>query len=278
MSACAADDAPAEFAKTVESWVGAALESASDFGALLGLLPGVDPVVAVEALDALACGTGVIAQSARAMRRQIAAVPPAARPTSERPIPHPLEFYWAHDRPSVEALVARLAVETGPGDDIAHLGTPNIFASALESLADRRNVLFDRSVPRTQVLGDIGHADVRQVDLLASPLPALRARAAILDPPWYPPLMRGFLWAAACVTRPGAIVLASLPPLARVHRRGPKSKNCSGGRERGDLSSWNTAQERCTMSLLRLKSPHIGPRRSEAFRSTGAVAIWRCSG
>src|SRR5581483_225186 len=127
------------------------------------------------------------------------------------PLPHPLDFYWAFTAQSSELLLDEIAAATQPGSLIAYLGTPNLFASATERMTDRDHVLLDRSVPRTDALSSQGGRIVR-VDLLRDTMPQLGATAAVLDPPWYPDHMRGFLWAASQATADGATVLATLPP------------------------------------------------------------------
>lgn len=210
----AVNDRQQEFDDEVRAWVGSALGAEDEFGSLVRALPGVDPLLVVSALEDLVAGGGPKTSRAMAVRRQVRDEPPTHAVTLERPLPHPLEFYWAYDAGSLDMLLARLGEVTAPGDYVAYLGAPNAFVKGLTRLADRHNVLLDRSVLRTRAMRErSAGGEVRQIDLLASRLPALSARAAIMDPPWYPELMRGFLWSAASLIVVGGIVLASVPPV-----------------------------------------------------------------
>jgi hypothetical protein len=205
-------DETQQFLAAVRAWISEHLPTVTTFGTLLRALPGVDPIHVVAALAEIAATSEPGGQRAQRLGDEAATLPATVAFTAERPVPHPLEFYWAYTTGTVESIIERLRTFTSPGDTVAYLGTPNVYSAALSSLPDRDNVLFDRSVPRTERLRKLPGGRVLQVDLLASPLPRLSAQAAVLDPPWYPDLMRGFLWAAGNLTASGGIALAAFPP------------------------------------------------------------------
>jgi len=212
MSHSAANDEQAAFLELVGSWIDARLaERGHSFGSLVASLPGVDPTVVAAALRQLADESDNPGSAAASLLADAERTPATALATRERPLPHPLDFYWAHTDESIAAIVGALAGDAAPGATIAYLGTPNIFRAGAETMGDRVHVLLDRSVPRTAALGN-GAGRVLRLDLLRDQLPELNAEAAVLDPPWYPDHMRGFLWAAASMLRKGGHAWVSFPP------------------------------------------------------------------
>lgn len=202
-------DAERTFAAAVESWVGTALaERRHDFGSLVRALPGVDPIVALAALERLSADA-TMGPDANALVVAARSAAPTARETDERPLPHPLEFYWRNTDASLE-LFRDLVAGHGPETTIAYLGMPNVFRLARQSLPDRRHVVIDRSIPRMDAL-DAGDTAIR-LDVLRQDPPALGVDAVVSDPPWYPEHLRAFLWAAARLLRPGGSLYAGLPP------------------------------------------------------------------
>lgn len=200
------------FNQRVKTWVVERLrEGDNSLGAIVRALPGVDPTLVAAALGELGASCNPLSSTAQALLTASGTVPPTAAATTERPVPHPLDFYWAFTPESGQQLLDEIGVTTGPGDLIAYLGTPNLFRGGAERLADRDHVLLDRSIPHHDV-GSTPAVRTLSVDLIRDELPALDADLAILDPPWYPAHIRGFLWAAARVTKPGATILTTLPP------------------------------------------------------------------
>jgi hypothetical protein len=200
------------FLEQVASWIEVRLaQRPYSFGSLIACLPGVDPLTVATALDAIGQRGGELGRTAAALLQQAADTPATDVSTSERPLPHPLEFYWAYTQEAIEALLLELASSAGRGATIAYLGAPNLFRVATERLPDRAHVLLERNAQRLAALGG-GPGRVVRLDLLRDELPALRADAAVLDPPWYPDHIRGFLWAATEVAHVGADIWASFPP------------------------------------------------------------------
>jgi hypothetical protein len=188
-----------------------------------------------------------------------------------RPIPHPLDFYWPHDDASIDLLVGMIAERTSSGDPVAHLGTPNVFSAAVSRLQDRRHVLFDRSASRTDALRASRRSDVVRVDLLAGTVPPLQAAVALVDPPWYSAPMRGFLWSAAQVLRPGGEVFASLPPAGT---------RPSARLELHDILCWAADGGLAVVERhergVRYRSPPFERASQRAAGLSGVPDDWRC--
>lgn len=212
MYASAVNEQDRAFVAQIKVWIEVRLaERERSFGSLVADLSGVDPIVVATALSELAEGGGPVAAVAATLLSEAERVAPTEEPTRERPPPHPLDFYWAYTNESIDVIVAELLSCTETNDIISHLGTPNIFNIANQTLCDREHVLFDRSTPRTAAMSG-GSGKVVCLDLLRDELPRLDAHAAVLDPPWYPDHMRGFLWAAGSLICVGANVWVSFPP------------------------------------------------------------------
>lgn len=212
MSHSAPNGEQAVFLGRVGAWIEARLaEHGHSFGSLVAALPGVDPVVVSAALRQLAEPRDSSGSAAASLLADAERAPATTAATRERPLPHPLDFYWAHTDESIDAIIGELAARAEPSATIAYLGTPNIFRVGAKRMGDRVHVLLDRSVPLTAALGN-GAGQVLRLDLLRDQLPELNADAAILDPPWYPDQMRGFLWAAARMVRKGGQLWVSFPP------------------------------------------------------------------
>jgi hypothetical protein len=269
MSASTAADVQESFDGSVRRLVADALLQGADFPTLVYELPGVDPQLVIRALEQMRedDAIGVLAREAC---RQARTLTPTAAPTRERPIPHPLEFYWAHDPASVNGLTSLLG-QISAGETIAYLGAPNVFAAAVGDLPGRRHVLLDRSVPRTQSLRATGLSEVLLVDLLSSEIPQLQAGTVLTDPPWYPDHIRGFLWSAAQVACVGAKVWACFPPAGTRPGVSQETKALMAWAEQGGLASLSheSAKLRYLSSpfeLASLRAAHIG----------GVPLNWRC--
>lgn len=196
------------FRERVKFWIKASLRSAPlSFGALVSELPGVDPVLVASTLAELAREDGPTRATAATLIQEARRTPARSTATRERPVPHPLDFYWAYTAGACDSLLDDLTKSTTPKATIAYLGTPNVFRSAAHALSDRSHVLLDRKETSTATSGRIIN-----LDLLYDSLPDLGAQSAVLDPPWYPDYMRSFLWAAACLVEVGGYIWTSMPP------------------------------------------------------------------
>jgi hypothetical protein len=205
-------DVATEFLSRIEGWVGNVFSTDSDlsFGSLVASLPGVAPGVTTDVLRQMAAGDGPYTDRAADLIEDCSESEPAVAATIYRPIPHPLDYFWAYSPESIEKIAAVLLARTAPGDEIAYLGTPNAFNAAAAIMPDRTHVLLDRRDVSGGPAEDTNRRFV-QVDLLADDVPRLDANAAVLDPPWYPDDMCGFLWAAAAASVPGAHIWMSSP-------------------------------------------------------------------
>jgi hypothetical protein len=198
----------------IERWTREALaRSPSGYRELLRTLPGVDPVLLAPILELLE-GDPVLGPRCRELAAQSREDHAAPGPPTERPVPHPLEYYWANDWRSLDLLAARLARSTEPGDRVLYLGAPNVFRHASALLPDREHTLLDASRARTEALAQSLSEQVAIicVDLLGGELPDLTAQTVIMDPPWYPEHLESFLWAAVALAAPGASLMCSYPP------------------------------------------------------------------
>jgi len=126
------------------------------------------------------------------------------------PAPHPLDYDWRWDPGTVRMLLARCIRATRPGDTIALLGTPTLLAAAARS-RERRWVLLEASEATAAAVASHYPAEVVRCDLASDELPQVHAQAVVADPPWYPGDTRVFLWAAARLSVPGAVVLLAQP-------------------------------------------------------------------
>ncbi len=273
MSRSASTDLEAQFAADIELWTRRALaEGIDSYAELLRSLPGVDPVLLAPVLDALASDT-LIGHSARQVIDESGAASNEAPGATERPVPHPLEYYWANDRASLELLAIELARTTQPGDRIAYLGAPNVYRHAAGRFRDRGHVLLDQSRRRTAALAESasGDAAIICINILRDELPDVAAQAVVMDPPWYTEHLRSFLWAGASIAGGGGTLLSSYPPLGT--RPGM-------GAERAGFLSWaHAAGQRLARDqpgLLRYVSPAFESSACAAAGLPGVPPVWRC--
>jgi hypothetical protein len=264
-------DPQACFHAQIKRWTRQAIiEGLDGYDELLRKLPGVDPVLLAPVLDALVEDTA-LGPTCRELIAQSRSAPGVAEVT-ELPIPHPLEYYWANDPPSLELLIRRVERLTAANACVVYLGAPNIYELARRSLLDRRHILLDRSDLRTSALRTSASDDtaIMCLDLLIDPLPDLRADAVVMDPPWYPEHVKSFLWAAAALAEPGASVLTSYPPVGT--RPGI-------GAEREDFLRWAATAgmefRGQDSGLLRYLSPGFERSAYAAAGLPGVPRVWR---
>lgn len=213
------DDSELLFRRQVDRWTLAAVSHGVEhFEGLLCALPGVYPSIVAASLPRL-CQEGAIsadqyrqacARQARDDGASIRCSPPALPP------PHPLDFDWRYTDGTVDRLVRLATSVTEPGDTIALLGAPSVYAASVDRAHDRQWVLLEGSestVQHLQTAGPCQTAGVQRCDVLRGDIPALRAAAVVADPPWYPRHIEAFLWAATACARNGASIVMSLPPV-----------------------------------------------------------------
>jgi hypothetical protein len=128
------------------------------------------------------------------------------------PTPHPLDFCWWFDAPTVAFLVSEIERLSVVSAHVVLLGAPTVFEFARRALQrDVSLVDCDDRVVRSFSASDdavrVLRADVT-CDIVSLP----SAELVVADPPWYPFEMRGFLWTARHLCERGAYVVISVPP------------------------------------------------------------------
>lgn len=177
----------------------------ASFPALVGAAKGRHPIELLADLRADAN------PDAQRLAREACTAPvrtPALRQGDGLALPHPLDAEWRFNADSADALLRRAIEATQPYDKIFLLGVPTVILAAAESAADRRfcvgcedNIIGAGLAAR---LGD----DPRFQDRSASD-----CAAAVVDPPWYPPIFAGLLGLAAAACQLGAAIFVGAPPL-----------------------------------------------------------------
>lgn len=209
-----------EFESEVEGWVRNALVAAETWPALLRALPGVYPMEALDAIHRLA-SYGQTSPSVRSQLASIAAQAKASCPLGSpfqpwrkngRPlaVPHPLDFEWRFTPSTADDLLDTY----GRGREaVALIGVPTLFIRAAERGMRGQFALFDRNPSTVScILNTFPSSQVYVHDACYDAPPMGAFGAAVLDPPWYDPHVRGFLWTAAHTVRTGGVVRLSLPP------------------------------------------------------------------
>jgi len=177
----------------------------SSFPALVGAAKGRHPI---ELLTDLRSD---VRPEAQRLAREAAAIPvrsPALLQGDGLALPHPLDAEWRFSAETAHALVRRAVEATQPGDKIYLLGVPTVILAAAESPADRRFCIACED----NVIGS-GLAAHVAVDPRFQDRAAENCAAAIVDPPWYPPVFAGLLGLAATACRLGAAIFVGTPPL-----------------------------------------------------------------
>lgn len=215
------------YEEEVARWITAALSQREvAWPDLLRSLPGVYPTEVIAALSQMA--TGPLLPVASAVQHRAAAVIKDARSARAAwvrdhhweangvpfPVPHPLDFEWRFSPEAVELLLERCERASARWDTIALVGAPTLMIWAAEWKSSRNHLLLDRNRAVVALLLDaLPGAQVFVFDACQDPPPGYNAAVTVLDPPWYDPHFRGFLWTAARLTAPGGRVLLSLPAL-----------------------------------------------------------------
>lgn len=148
---------------------------------------------------------------AQRLAREAGAVPvrtPALPQGDGLALPHPLDAEWRFCAETAHALVRRAVEATQPGDKIFLLGVPTVILAAAESAADRRFcVVCEDNVIGAGLAARVGD-DPRFQDRASAD-----CAAAVVDPPWYPPVFAGLLGMAASACCVGAAIFVGTPPL-----------------------------------------------------------------
>ena len=190
-----------QFLADVDTWIRDALSAGElGFGELVKMLPGVDPaLVASQLRKSPALDTKVHWPEVAHSDQQ----------ESDLPVPHPLDFDWRFTPPTIAALTSELVGRTA----VTLVGTPSLWISLKGRLPSSRLHLLDANPllvrpPRSGV----SKSQVRIVDVLTDPIPRIApAEVVVVDPPWYPEVIEGFLWVAASLAIEGGEVWLSVP-------------------------------------------------------------------
>ena len=151
----------------------------------------------------------------RSTETPISRLPVARVPNgSERQlvVPHPLDFDWRFTRDTIGLIWQTIRDLANPRSDVALLGTPSL-AATVESWKELGSVtLHERNQTHYRSLSD--GITFACCDVLRDPIPRGSNGVVVADPPWYEAETIGFLWTASTLSRTGAHVLLSLPPVA----------------------------------------------------------------
>jgi hypothetical protein len=129
-----------------------------------------------------------------------------ARPIADAPEPHPLDFDWRFTQETTDLICGLLH----KSPSTLAVGAPSI-ARRLDSL-NRPVTLVDRQPiqgAKRHVAAEIGFGMVAPLSSFA---------AAIVDPPWYPLILRHWVsWAARFVEINGTLIVSLWPDNVRPH-------------------------------------------------------------
>ena len=190
--------------------VASAAPRCRSLAALLRRVPGAYPGDVLAAVDRLAADRLLDPATCRRLRHPGSTGQENQEASLPLPAPHPLDYDWRWDPRTARMLLARCLRATRPGDTIALLGTPTLLA-AVVGRHERHWLLLEASEATATALASQYPAEVIRCDLASDELPQLHAQAVVADPPWYPGDTRVFLWAAARLSVPGAVVLFAQP-------------------------------------------------------------------
>jgi len=132
--------------------------------------------------------------------------------------PHPLDYEWRNSSLSLTRLLNRLLTITVASDNILFLGMPTLFATAILKDFPNKVSLIEKNGPIVQglkkIISDQERFRVIESDIFTiNPNQISDFYCVVMDPPWYTPHFRHFMWLASKVTSIGGIVLISLPPI-----------------------------------------------------------------
>ena len=193
--------------------IASAAPQCRSLAALLRRVPGAYPGDVLAIVDRLAANWLLDPATPRRLRTPASPDEENQEARTVLPDPHPLDYDWRWDPRTVRMLLARCIQATRPGDTIALLGTPSLLAAAAGH-DERHWLLLEASEATAAALASADAVQVVRCDLAVDELPLLHAQAVVADPPWYPADTRVFLWAAARLSVPGAVVLFAQPTAA----------------------------------------------------------------
>ena len=131
--------------------------------------------------------------------------------TGVLPTPHLLDATWWFDDFTMDFFHEEM--QKCKEQVVVCLGTPTLLVGSDLPRSNRRLILIDRDKVLTESLERAGYSDIVTADLMRESPPRFSAGMVIADPPWYEAETQSFLAAAQCVSRKGAEIFISLPPL-----------------------------------------------------------------
>lgn len=204
------------FAELVDGWV--AREMRGDCGSFYDLvrrLPGVYPNDVLTSMERL-IKSGAIPDTLQIAEPHTHSISPLRLPAfySMLPIPHPLDYDWRFSEFAVDRLLSEGLRLTSGDAPIVMLGTPSLAIAAAERNYPRDVFLLDNNQAVVQCFpSSRSSVTAIKCELLNGNLPDIVGETVIVDPPWYVPHMKAFIWVAAARCRHSGHILMSLPPI-----------------------------------------------------------------
>jgi len=133
--------------------------------------------------------------------------------------PHPLDFEWRNSTASLNYLNTIVQDLNSISDSILYLGMPTLFATSFLKDLPHKVTLVERNKPIIEGLQRLVAGNdrftIRAADIFkVNPRKIGKHHCVIMDPPWYSPIFKQFMWLAGQSVEIGGIVGISLPPLS----------------------------------------------------------------
>ena len=130
--------------------------------------------------------------------------------------PHPLDFEWRNTKKSVNYLSEIILQSNQIDDNILILGMPTLFAGLCKRDIPQKVTIVERNEAVINTLRDFSqngytvlHEDIFKVD----PAKIGMFSTVIMDPPWYEPHFKQFIWLASRCLKLGGRLIISIPPI-----------------------------------------------------------------
>jgi hypothetical protein len=198
------DTANSGFVAGVVSWLRSLDDDIlSDVRSVLRLSPGYYPTTIVEYWEQEITRRGLHVQSHSISGHHL----------SSLPVCHPCDYEWRFTADATAELCSLACSGLEAGSTVVHVGTPSTFATSLEMDSSFRHVLIERNDAVIMALNAVAHTEhkIIRIDLTTDEPPVIEAKAAVIDPPWYPVDTTIFLAATSCMSVEGARILLCQP-------------------------------------------------------------------
>ena len=203
------------------------------FGYILRKLDGLDPIVTREALTKLERDNKVVCdgsdlwrirEEAKALTLDIADPDPQLYLKKYMghfdflKTPHPLDYEWRNTTTTLNHLTELILENNSIEDTVLLLGMPTLFAYACQKDIPQRVTLIESNGPivgSLQILAkNNSKFHIIKDDIFQTNPNSIGAHHCVfVDPPWYPPHFRQFIWLAARAIKLGGILYISIPPI-----------------------------------------------------------------